>query len=95
MITINNARAIFHMELQENTYIDISAHILCILANETRTTSREKLIFPSQLMRLFQDKGVKIPQNINPMPTPSAINALTITWIKVHLLGDEEEGDQE
>ena len=46
-------------------------------------------------MRLFQAKGVKIPQNINPMPTPSAINALTITWIKVHLLGDEEEGDQE
>ena len=29
------------------------------------------------------------------MPTPSAINALTITQIKVHLPGDEEKGDQE
>ena len=28
------------------------------------------------------------------MPTPPAINALTITQIKVHLLSDEEEGDQ-
>ena len=26
---------------------------------------------------------------------PSAINALTITRIKVHLLGDEKKGDQE
>ena len=29
------------------------------------------------------------------MPTPSTINALTITRIRVRLLGDEEEGDQE
>ena len=29
------------------------------------------------------------------MSTPSAINKLTITSIRVHLLGDEEEGDQE
>ena len=29
------------------------------------------------------------------MPTPSVINTLTITWIKVRLPGDEEEGDQE
>ena len=28
------------------------------------------------------------------MPTPPAINALTIARIKVRLLGDEEEGDQ-
>ena len=28
MTTINNARAIFLMELWENTYIDISAHLL-------------------------------------------------------------------
>ena len=53
LTTINNARAIFLMELRENTYIDISAHIFCIIANETRTASRVKLIFPSLLMRLF------------------------------------------
>ena len=29
------------------------------------------------------------------MPTPSAINALTITRIKVCLPSDEEKGDQE
>ena len=29
------------------------------------------------------------------MPTLLAINALTITRIKVHLPGDEEKGDQE
>ena len=94
MITINNARPIFLMELQGNTYIDISAHIFYIIANETRTTSRAKLIFPSLLMRLFRAKGVEIPQDISLMPTPSAINALTITRIKVYLLGDENEGDQ-
>ena len=37
---------------------------------------------------------MEIPQNISLMPTPPAINALTIVRIKVRLLGDEEEGDQ-
>ena len=46
-------------------------------------------------MRLFRAKGVDIPQVINLRPTLLAINALTITRIKVRLLGDEEEGDQE
>ena len=53
MTTINNARAIFLMELKENSYIDISAHIFNTIVNETKTTSRAKLIFPSLLMRLF------------------------------------------
>ena len=83
------------MELKENTYIDISAHIFPIIADETRTTSRAKLIFPSLLMRLFRAKGVEIPQDISLMLTLSAINSLTITRIRVRLLGDEEEGDQE
>ena len=61
MTTINNARAIFLMELKENTYIDISAHIFFIIADETRTTLRAKLIFSSLLMRLFRAKGVEIP----------------------------------
>ena len=83
------------MEFRENTYIDISAHIFCIIADETRTTSRAKLIFPSLLMKVFRANGVEIPQDISLMPTPSAINALTITRIKVHLPGDKDEGDQE
>ena len=70
------------------------AHIFDTTVDETRTTSRPKLIFPSLLMRLFKVKGVEIPQDINPMPTPSAINKLPIIKIHVRLSGDEEEGDQ-
>ena len=95
MTTINNARSIFLMELKENTYIDISAHIFYVIVDETRTTSRAKLIFSSLLMRLFRAKGVEIPQDINLMSTPSAINTLTITRIRVRLPGDEEEGNQQ
>ena len=95
LTTINNVRAIFLMELKENTFIDISSHIFNIIVAETRTTSRAKLIFPSLLMRLFRLKGVDIPQDISLMPTPSAINKLSITRIQVRLLGDEEEGNQE
>ena len=62
--------------------------------DETKTTFGPKLIFPSLLMRLFKAKGVEIPQDISPMPTPSAINKLTIIRIQVRLPGDEEVGDQ-
>ena len=94
MTTINNARAIFLMRLQENTYIDISAHAFSVIANETRKTTRAKLILPSLLIRIFRTKGVEISQDISLMPTPLAINALTIARIKVRLLGEEKEGDQ-
>ena len=94
LTTINNARAIFLMELKENTFIDLSSHIFDTIVDETRTTSRAKLIFPSHLMRLFRLKGVTIPQDISLIPTPLAINKLTITRIQVHLPGDEDEDDQ-
>ena len=61
LTTIDNARAIFLMELKENTYIDISSHIFSIIVDETRTIARAKLIFPSLLMRIFRVKGVEIP----------------------------------
>ena len=82
------------MEFRENTYIDISAYAFCIIADETRTTSKPKLILLSLLMRLFHAKGVEIPQDISLLSTPSAINALTIARIKVRLPGDEEEVGQ-
>ena len=94
LTTIINARAIFLMELKEKTFIDINSHIFDTIVDETRTTSRPKLIFPNLLMRLFRVKGVVIPQDISPMPTPSAINKLTIIRIQVRLPSDEEEGDQ-
>ena len=94
LTTINNAKAIFLMELKENTFIDISSHIFDTIMDETRTTSRAKMIFPSLLMRLFRLKGVAIPQDISLMFTPSAINKLTITRIQVCLPGDKDEGDQ-
>ena len=94
LTTINNARAIFLVELKEKTFIDISSHIFDIIVDETRTTCRPKLIFPSLLMRIFKAKSVAIPQDISPMSTPSAINKMTIIKIQVRLPGDEEEGDQ-
>ena len=36
---------------------------------------------------------MEIPQDISLMSTPSAINALTITRIKVHLPSDQEQGE--
>ena len=89
LTTINNARAIFLMELKEKTFIDISSHIFDTILDETKTTSRPKLIFPNLFMRLFRAKGVEIPQDISLMLAPSAINKLTIIRIQVHLPGDE------
>ena len=94
LTTINNARAIFLMEFKEKTFIDISSHIFNIIVDETRTTSRPKLIFPSLLMRIFRKKGVAIPRDISPMSTPSAINKQTFKRISVRLPGEEDEGDE-
>ena len=64
--------------------------------DETRTNSRAKLIFPSLLMRIFKAKGILIPQDLNLMPTPSAINKQTIIRIQVRLPGDvDEEGAEQ
>ena len=93
LTTINNARAIFLMELEEKAFIDIRSHIFDTIVDETRTTSRPKLIFPSLLMRIFRKKGVTIPRDISPMSTPSAINKQTFKRISVHLPGEEDEGD--
>ena len=78
---INNAKAIFLIKLKQKTYIDISAHIFYTIVDETKTTTKAKLIFPSLLLSLFRLKGVEIPQNISLLSTPSAINKLTITRI--------------
>ena len=94
LTTINNAKAIFLMELKEKTFIDISSHIFDTIVDETRTTSRPKLIFLSLLMRIFRKKGVAIPQDISPMSTLSAINKQTFKRISVRLLGEEDEGDK-
>ena len=82
------------MELKKKTFIDISSHIFDTIMDETRTTSRPKLIFPSLLMRIFRKKGVAIPQNISLMSTPSAINKQTSKRISVRLPGEEDEGDE-
>ena len=97
LTTTNNARAIFLMELKEKTFIDISPHIFDTIMDETRTTSRAKLGFPSLLMRIFRAKGVPIPQDLSLMPTPLAINKQTIIRIQVRLPGDvdEERAEQE
>ena len=40
LTTINNAKAIFLMELKQKTYINISAHIFYTIVDETRTTTK-------------------------------------------------------
>ena len=96
LTTINNTKAIFLMELKEKTFIDISSYIFDTIMDETRTTSKAKLIFPSLLMWIFRVKGVPIPQDLSLMPTPSAINKQTIIWIQVRLPGDvDEEGAEQ
>ena len=60
LTTINNTRAIFLMELKENTYRDISAHIFYTIVDETKTTSKAKLIFPRLLMRLLDRKSTRL-----------------------------------
>ena len=96
LTTINNARAIFLMELKEQTFIDISSHIFDTIMDETRTTSRAKLVFPSLLMWIFREKGGPIPQDLSLMPTPLAINKQTIIRIQVRLPGDvDEEGAEQ
>ena len=75
-------------------FIDISSHIFDTIVDETRTTSRPKLIFLSLLMRIFRKKGVAIPQDISPMSTPSAINKQTFKKISVRLPGEEDESDE-
>ena len=95
MTTINNARAIFLMELQENIYIDIGAHAFTIIADAIRTTSRPKLVLPSLIMRILHEKGVETTQDISLMPVPHAINAQTIIRSKVCLPSDKEEVDHE
>ena len=93
LTTINNAKAIFLMKLKEKTFSDISSHIFATIMDETRTTSRAKLIFPSLLIWIFRAKGVPIPQNFSLMPTLLAINKQTIIRIQVQLSGDvDEEG---
>ena len=91
----NNARAIFLMELQERTYIDIGAHVFSIIAEEIRTTLRAKHFLPILIMRILHEKGVETPQDISLKSVPSAINSQTIIRSRVRLLGDEEADDPE
>ena len=90
LTTINNARAIFLMELCERTYIDIGAHAYSIIAEATRTTSREKLVLQSFIMRILHEKCVETPQDISLMTSPPSINSQTILKSRVRLPRKEQ-----
>ena len=89
LTSINNARAIFLIELHENTYIDISAHLYNIIVESTKLTSRSKLVVPNFIMRILHNKGVETAQHIGLMPLTPPINSKTILRNRVRLLGDE------
>ena len=76
--TINNAKAIFLMELRENTYIDIGAHLYNIIVESTKTTSRSKLVVPNFILRILHNKGVETPQHIGLMDPTPPIDSQTI-----------------
>ena len=95
LTTINNARAIFLMKLCERTYKDIGAHACSIIAKATRTTSREKLVLPSFIMRILHEKCVETPQDISLMSVPPSINSQTILESRVRLPGDEQADELE
>ena len=87
--TINNARAIFLMELHENTYIDISAQLYNIIVKSIKTTSRSKFVVPNLIMRILHENSVETPQHIGPMPPTPPINSQTILRSKIQIPGDE------
>jgi len=76
--TINNARAIFLVELHENTYIDISAHLYNIIEDSTKITSRSKVVVLNLIMRILHDIGVENPQHIGLMTPSPPIKSQTI-----------------
>ena len=59
--TINNAKAIFLMEIREKIYIDIGTHLYYIIIEATKTTSWSKLVLPSLIMRILHENGVETP----------------------------------
>ena len=93
--TINNARAIFLMELREKIYIDIGAHLYNIIADATKTTSRSKLVVLSLIMRILHENGVETPQHISLMSSSPSINSQTILRSRVRLPGDEQAEELE
>ena len=81
--TINNARAIFLMELHEKIYIDIGAHLYYIIVEATKTTARSKLVLPSLIIRILHENGVETPQHISLMAPSLLINTQTILRSRV------------
>ena len=95
LTTINNAKAIFLIELHERTHIDISAHAFTIITKATRTTSRAKLVLPSLIMRILHGKGVETRQDVSLISVPPSINYQTILRSKVCLPSDEQVDEPE
>ena len=87
---INNARAIFLMELHEKIYIDIGAHLYSIITEATKTTARSKLVVPNLIMRILHDNGVETPQNISLMTSSPSINTQTILRSRIQIPRDEQ-----
>ena len=93
--TINNARAIFLMELHETTYINISAHLYNIIAESTKTTSGSKLVVPNLVIRILHENGVETPQHISLMTPSPSINTQTILRSRNRIPGDEHVKETE
>ena len=76
------------MELRENTYIDISAHLYNIIAESTKTTLRSNHVVPNLIIRNLHENGVETPQHIGPMPSTPPINSQTILRSRIRIPKD-------
>ena len=83
------------MELREKIYIDIGAHMYTIIAEAIKTTSREKLVLPSLIMRILHENGVETPQHIRLLTSSPSINSQTILRSRVRLPRDEQADEPE
>ena len=83
--SITEPRARFLLSLLENISIDFPSHIILSLINVYKdTTTRDKLIFPSAIMRILCHFSVPFPVSPH-FSVLGAINAATIRRSKAQL----------
>ena len=76
--SITKPRALFFLSLIEGHIIDFPSHfILSIIDVYRDTATRDKLIFPSAIMRLSRHFEVRFP-SFDPFPIMGAIDAGTV-----------------
>ena len=78
--SITEPRARFFLSLLEHLTIDFPSHFILYIINVHRdTVTRDKLIFPSTIMRIFRHFFVPFPVSDH-FHAMCAIDAATVKW---------------